>query len=280
MARLKVRRHQVDFAELPLEPGKTYIIGRRQNADLMLQPDPGISREHISIEFVNNEWVVKGLSPHIPLSFEGKTQTKISISDGVAHFYVLPYEFELQMINEESASQQGPLVSSSDHASLNEEPSSSAEVEAQDIIREPLPVENSPSPAFQAELSFHGNEEHTNEIQISGEPYIKFMHSSHTESLRLKGNKWVAGRDSIAQIQLDDKKASRQHFSLEKVGEQFFIKDLQSANGTLLNGQELPAHEPRELKSGDIITVNQLTMIFEMRDLSFSEKLKDIHLQA
>ncbi|MBY0385873.1 FHA domain-containing protein [bacterium] len=280
MARLKVRRHQVDFAELQLEPGKSYIIGRRQNADLMLQPDPGISREHISIEFVNNEWVVKGLSPHIPISYEGKTQTKIAIKDGVAHFYVLPYEFELQMINEESAPAQEPLISSSGPEASKEDPSSSAEVEAQDIIREPLPGEQSNSPAFQAELSFHGNEEQTNEIQISGEPYIKFMHASHTESLRLKGNKWVAGRDSIAQIQLDDKKASRQHFSLEKVGEQFFIKDLQSANGTLLNGQELPAHEPRELKSGDIITVNQLTMIFEMRDLSFSEKLKDLPLQA
>lgn len=280
MARLKVRRHQVDFAELSLEPGKSYIIGRRQNADLMLQPDPGISREHLSIEFVNNEWVVKGLSPHIPLSYEGKTQTKISISDGVAHFYVLPYEFELQMINEESAPAQEPLSHSSSPADINENNSSQEQIEPQDIIREPLPSESSNSPAFQAELSFHGNEEQTNEIQVSGEPYIKFMHASHTESLRLKGNKWVAGRDSIAQIHLDDKKASRQHFSLEKVGEQFFIKDLQSANGTLLNGQELPAHEPRELKSGDIITVNQLTMIFEMRDLSFSEKLKDLPLQA
>ncbi len=276
MARLKVRRNQESFAELQLEPGKTYIIGRRENADVVLQSDPGISRQHISIEFVDNAWVVKGLSPHIPISFEGKTHNTLTLKEGVAHFYIPPYEFELQMINEEPSVKEdpGPEINS---APIDES-SSSAESDPNERIREPLQQE--PSPAFQAELSFHGNEEQTSEVQISGEPYIKFMYSSHTESIRLKGNKWVAGRDSIAQVQLDDKKASRQHFSIEKVGEQFFIKDLQSANGTLLNGQELQAHEPKEIKSGDIITVNQLTMIFEMRDLSFSEKLKDLPLQA
>lgn len=276
MARLKVRRNQESFAELQLQPGKNYIVGRRENADVVLQSDPGISRQHLSIEFVDNAWVIKGLSPHIPISYEGKTQTTISFQEGVAHFYVAPYEFELQMINEEPSV---PVEDSRPEInSQTPEESTSSEAGADERIREPL--QQDAAPAFEAELSFHGNEEQTSEVQISGEPYIKFMYSSHTESIRLKGNKWVAGRDSIAQVQLDDKKASRQHFCIEKVGEQFFIKDLQSANGTLLNGQELPPHESKEIKSGDIITVNQLTMIFEMRDLSFSEKLKDLPLQA
>ncbi len=279
MARLKVRRHQVEFAELQLEPGKAYILGRRENADIVLNSDPGISRQHISIEFVDDAWLVQSLSPHIPLSYEGKTHTKISLTDGVAHFYVSPYEFELQMINQEASLKKEVAAASAEVGSLSGGNSESNNGSSPDIIREPL-HQNTPAESIEPELSFHGNEEQTNDFQLSGEPYLKFMHSTHSESLRLKGNKWVAGRDSIAQIQLDDKKASRQHFSIEKVGEQFFIKDLQSANGTLLNGQELAAHDAKEIKSGDIITVNQLTMIFEMRDLSFSEKLKDLPLQA
>lgn len=279
MARLKVRRHQVEFAELQLEPGKAYILGRRENADVVLNSDPGISRQHISIEFVDDAWLVQSLSPHIPISYEGKTHTKLSFTDGVVHFYVTPYEFELQMINEEASLKKEAAGASSEAGSVSSEAGDVVDGSSPEIIREPL-QQNTPAESIEPELSFHGNEEQTNEFQVSGEPYLKFMHSTHSESLRLKGNKWVAGRDSIAQIQLDDKKASRQHFSIEKVGEQFFIKDLQSANGTLLNGQELPAHDAKEIKSGDIITVNQLTMIFEMRDLSFSEKLKDLPLQA
>ncbi len=275
MARLKVRRHQVDFAELQLEPGKSYIMGRHENADVMLQSDPGISRQHVSIEFVDSAWVVKSLSTHLMVSYEGKTHNTLSFVDGVVHFYVSPYEFELQMLNEEPS-----LKNEEVKGRIQAEDETPADGEVDEKIREPISSTQSQVPAHEAELSFHGNEEHTNDVQLPHEPYIKFMHESHSESLRLKGNKWVAGRDNIAQIQLDDKKASRQHFSLEKVGEQFFIRDLQSANGTLLNGQELPHHEPREIKSGDIITVNQLTMIFEMRDLSFSEKLKDLPLQA
>ena len=275
MARLKVRRHQVNFAELELEPGKTYIIGRRENADVLLSSDPGISRQHVSIEFTDNAWVVKSLSTHLPVSYEGKTHNILSFVDGIAHFYVSPYEFELQMLNEEPSFKKEEV-----QPPVGLDANAPANGEVDEKIREPLQNGQSEVPAYDAELSFHGNEEPTGEVHLAHEPYIKFMHESHSESLRLKGNKWVAGRDNIAQIQLDDKKASRQHFSLEKVGEQFYIRDLQSANGTLLNGQELPHHEPREIKSGDIITVNQLTMIFEMRDLSFSEKLKDLPLQA
>jgi pSer/pThr/pTyr-binding forkhead associated (FHA) protein len=275
MARLKVRRHQVNFAELELEPGKTYTIGRHENADVILQSDPGISRQHFSIEFSENAWRVKSLSTHLPISYEGKTHNELSFMDGIAHFYVSPYEFELQMLNEEPS-----LKKENGDQNAPTRNATPANGEVDEKILEPLQNTESEVPAYDAELSFHGNEEHTNEVQLPHEPYIKFMHESHSESLRLKGNKWVAGRDNIAQIHLDDKKASRQHFSLEKVGEQFYIRDLQSANGTLLNGQELPHHEPRELKSGDIITVNQLTMIFEMRDLAFSEKLKDLPLQA
>ncbi|MCB9073291.1 MAG: FHA domain-containing protein [Bdellovibrionaceae bacterium] len=281
MARLKIRRHQQDFTELLLEEERPYFIGRKEGCDVVLQSDPGISRQHLELRRKNNIWTIYVLSQHVPISYEGKNVSELTLDSSPLHFVVQPYEF---IFEDDTLSQENDVAPNEDsrllqHSSQGVEHGS----EFNRSIPSEIPVPNisGPSPdAINPEVSFHGNEEKTGEININGEPYLKFMFSTHSESIRLKGNKWIAGRDSIAQIHLDDKKASRQHFSLEKVGEQFFIKDLKSANGTLLNGQELVAHEAKELKSGDIITVNQLTMIFEIRDLSFTDKLKDLPLQA
>jgi pSer/pThr/pTyr-binding forkhead associated (FHA) protein/tetratricopeptide (TPR) repeat protein len=264
-----------------LVSGRTYFLGRKEDSDVVLQPDPGISRTHVKIESTENYWTVQVLSQHIPITFEGKSLPVLVCKNAVTQFYVAPYQFELYLdaadapVDEERPFDAAPGVeapdlgqaSSEDHAAPDSPPAESSAMPANE-------------PAIDPEVSFHGNEEVTSDVYQGDEPYLKFMYATHSESIRLKGNKWVAGRDSIAQIHLDDRKASRQHFSIEKVGLEYFVKDLGSANGTLLNGQELPAHEVKEIKSGDILTVNQLTIIFELRDLAFSEKLKDLPLQV
>lgn len=261
MARLKIRRNQNDYFSLELEEGKVYKIGRKDGCDVVLQPDPGISREHLEIKQNSDRlWTVKNLSTHVPITDVNGSCQELICNNASTEFSISPYDFYLlQEIAPVQVTVQNETQEKEEHPDLV--PSNS-----------PLPVDE--------ELSFVGSEEKTSDIYLDGDPYLKFMYSSHSESIRLKGNKWVAGRDPISQIALDDKKASRQHFSIEKVGNEFFIKDLKSANGTLLNGQELNSMEPQLLKSGDIITVNQLTMIFELRDLAFSEKLKDLPLQA
>lgn len=301
MARLKVKRHQQDYKDVTLESGRSYVIGRKEDCDIVLQPDPGISRSHLTLEQQNGKWVVSVFSQHIPIFYNGKNHNSIVCDQTPTTFFITPYEFEFS--DDAHPSSEVPLPpkeAESFGAELPQEApdfsgmqvgddlmagdfGASADAVPSEVVDDnPGANEVSGSETSQEpiEESFIGSEEKTSEIFVNGEPYLKFMFSTHSESIRLKGNKWVAGRDSIAQIHLDDKKASRQHFTIEKVGEQFFIKDLKSANGTLLNGQELRPNELREVKSGDIITVNQLTIIFELRDLSFSEKLKDLPLQA
>lgn len=51
-----------------------------------------------------------------------------------------------------------------------------------------------------------------------------------------KDGSFFAGRDKAAQVQIHDEMASRRHFQIEHKGGQYFIRDLQSANGTFLNG--------------------------------------------
>jgi pSer/pThr/pTyr-binding forkhead associated (FHA) protein/tetratricopeptide (TPR) repeat protein len=285
VARLKVRRHQQEYGELNLEEKQAYSLGRKEGCDLVLQSDPGISRQHLEVLQENGIWIIRVLSQHLPISYEGKSLTQLELNSETMHFYVQPYEFIFEtedLPQEQAVDDLGglPLLLDNDISENNSQEPDSAFNQAIPEAKNDHQSNGEASDAINPEVTFHGNEEKTGEIHLSGEPYLKFMYSTHSESIRLKGNKWVAGRDTIAQIHLDDKKASRQHFSLEKVGEQFFIKDLKSANGTLLNGQELVGHEAKELKSGDIVTVNQLTIIFEVRDLSFSDKLKDLPLQA
>lgn len=62
---------------------------------------------------------------------------------------------------------------------------------------------------------------------------------------------------------LDVKGVSKQHLFIEKCGDGFFITDLDSTNGVLVNGEKIPASEPVQLKAGDIIKIGEERYCFE-----------------
>lgn len=57
-----------------------------------------------------------------------------------------------------------------------------------------------------------------------------------------------------------EKGVSRMHACLRRGEEVLSIVDLDSANGTYLNGQRLAAHQPRLLRDGDEIRLGKLVM--------------------
>jgi pSer/pThr/pTyr-binding forkhead associated (FHA) protein len=57
---------------------------------------------------------------------------------------------------------------------------------------------------------------------------------------------------------------SRRHFRLSHTGDQFYIEDLQSVNGTVINGQRIPAHTLHPLRSGDHISLGKMELTFEL----------------
>lgn len=61
----------------------------------------------------------------------------------------------------------------------------------------------------------------------------------------------IVGRSNTCDIYIDDNKLSRQHFVIESDGEHLYIMDLQSRNGTMLNGMCI--HGRQVLHSGDKI---------------------------
>jgi hypothetical protein len=73
--------------------------------------------------------------------------------------------------------------------------------------------------------------------------------------IHLAGNSKVIGRGDLARaLSLDDLGLiSRRHFEIKLDGDQFYIEDLGSANGTRLNGKNISGQGPVSLDDDDII---------------------------
>ena len=83
----------------------------------------------------------------------------------------------------------------------------------------------------------------------------------YTKSFQLgEGQKVTLGRGTDADIQVLDHGLSRHHCYFEKRGEKFFLGDLESRNGTYVNGQRI-THV--ELKSGDIVRIGAVEFEFK-----------------
>src|SRR5256885_4203449 len=65
---------------------------------------------------------------------------------------------------------------------------------------------------------------------------------------RLDGSTITLGRGTSNAVQLHDTEISREHAEFSRRGEQYFIRDLESSNGTLLNGKQVKEHD---IASGD-----------------------------
>lgn len=76
------------------------------------------------------------------------------------------------------------------------------------------------------------------------------------------------GRGTAASIRLNDKTVSRKHCLLETAGTQVTVIDLQSANGTFVNGQRSQKHR---LANGDKIRIGNTVMKFEITGTDESE---------
>jgi predicted component of type VI protein secretion system len=72
-------------------------------------------------------------------------------------------------------------------------------------------------------------------------------------SVALSGGRTVVGRDPDADIHIDDEAVSWNHLEIESRGGVLLATDLDSRNGTALNGE--PLDRPRRLRDGDTLIV-------------------------
>lgn len=73
----------------------------------------------------------------------------------------------------------------------------------------------------------------------------------------------IIGRDAECQIRLQDPDASRRHAAIQPFGREFYIMDMGSTNGTLINGRQ---EEKRILRHADKITIGKQEFQFLLTD--------------
>jgi pSer/pThr/pTyr-binding forkhead associated (FHA) protein len=71
----------------------------------------------------------------------------------------------------------------------------------------------------------------------------------------LKGPTMSIGRDPQCDLHLDNRALSRRHAQIEKRGAAIWVRDLQSQNGTFVNGSRI--NDPQALNGGDRIEVGR-----------------------
>ncbi len=73
--------------------------------------------------------------------------------------------------------------------------------------------------------------------------------------------KITIGRETDNSVVVDSKLASRHHCIIQKIREEYFLKDENSTNGTFLNGRKIPCDKYVRLKIGDKVTVGAANLV-------------------
>src|SRR5580698_11620076 len=80
------------------------------------------------------------------------------------------------------------------------------------------------------------------------------------ENITFEGARVVLGRHPECDIVLDAAAVSRQHAQILTEGEDYFIEDLHSRNGTFVNGRSIEGRQL--LQNGDRLKICDLTFTF------------------
>ena len=100
------------------------------------------------------------------------------------------------------------------------------------------------------------------EQQKSGQPISLYLYSNGKMIKKVDAGvqgSIIIGRSDLCDIFIDDVMMSRQHFAIEYDGESFYIQDLDTTNGTMLNGVKM-THK-RRLEKNDRITAGSLDIV-------------------
>lgn len=78
----------------------------------------------------------------------------------------------------------------------------------------------------------------------------------------LRKARMVLGRDVGCDICLDDSLVSEEHAAISRNGKEYVLEDLNSRNGTSVNGERI---NRRKLKNGETIAIGNFSLKFSRR---------------
>ncbi|MEP7288300.1 MAG: FHA domain-containing protein [Chloroflexota bacterium] len=99
------------------------------------------------------------------------------------------------------------------------------------------------------------------------------------ESYQLEKPSIAIGRSTGNDIVLDTTAVSRYHISLTRKDQDVFLEDLESVNGTYLDGERIKAHDPIVLHGGEEIQLGDIRLIYMPQDESEEMPTQPIFLE-
>ncbi|ADE14385.1 Stage II sporulation E family protein [Nitrosococcus halophilus Nc 4] len=82
------------------------------------------------------------------------------------------------------------------------------------------------------------------------------------KSYPISGERTVLGRHSDCSIVFDDKTVSRHHAQILQIDQKYYLEDLNSSNGTYVNGQQIQGRH--RLQENDQVTMGDISVVFHM----------------
>lgn len=237
MTKLIVRHKGQVTNEIILDPSKSWYAGRKPDADILLEGEKGISREHFRIYEENGVWNLEVQSKIGNVTSNGEVINSAVLVPGYI-FALPPYEFEIAQVDANTSTR------------LTDGDKTSVSLSDRTMI-------------------------HT--VVLSAYVKIMNEEGDIQQKIRLEGgDTWIAGRDVNAQILISDHKVSRKQFEIRKTTLGYEIIDLGSVNGTFINEKVLEPEDAVVLKSGDVIRVLNHKLIFEIIDPNFFDKVENL----
>lgn len=254
---LIIKKYGQQIMEKNLEEGQEYFIGRGSDCDIVLDAEPGISRQHFKVHSSQPGcWTIECVSTHGDgLYIEGE-QVQGAEIESSTNLSFKSYVFQFVLEEEKPA------------PSLDEEVTEAVEIE-----------EDLSPPSSEEEPS----EDNTRILPPSNLSYFLALSidGSNPEYISLnQGDSWVLGRKEDCDICINHPNLSGEHLKIKRIGNQFYIEDLKSSNGTFLNDDRLKPGESQLLKSEDKIEALDLVMTFEAQNRKFAEIIKNLPVKA
>ncbi|OGQ06577.1 MAG: hypothetical protein A3G32_01635 [Deltaproteobacteria bacterium RIFCSPLOWO2_12_FULL_40_28] len=107
---------------------------------------------------------------------------------------------------------------------------------------------------------------------------IKNRDKNTERKMKSNGDSILIGRSHQCDIRLDETAVSRRHAEIVRIKNDYFLVDLKSGNGTLLNQKKINFEEKILLKSNDVIRIENfelIPVILTETDHSFQDELTD-----
>ena len=98
------------------------------------------------------------------------------------------------------------------------------------------------------------------------------------QSLPVREGNLLIGRSSGCNLRIPGRRISRKHAELRRRGNQVWIVDLGSSNGTEVNGKRLRRHSPQRLKPGQKIKIGDFSLVLEVSKVIPSRRRAPGHI--